>query len=269
MNNTHVYDIITVGAGLGGVTLARELNHKSILLIDKAKSVRGRAATRRLGEHPVNHGLNGFIVTHPKLRSLVEIGLEHNLLKMKDSKVFGVTSINSWLKHLAKDLKVKNQTRITYFKKNSNIIEVFDSSGSIIANCRNLVMTAPAPQAHTLLEASGFEASFLKEVKYSTLVRHYLLMKNEINYSHLNLHEVIDDFLLNLLKIEASQIIDSYTHRWLYSEVETPISSEYQNHYSNQGVHLLGDYFNLTGVNGLMKLVERLISSIDHKSITD
>lgn len=293
MNSAEIFDVVIIGAGLGGITLAREMNNKNILLIDKAKSVGGRAATRRLGEFPVNHGLNGFIVTDPKLSSLVEIGLKHNLLESRNSKVFATTSINAWMKLLAQELKVKKETKVTCFKKNNDLIEVYDERGSQVAVCRYLVITTPAFQAQAILEESGFPSSFLEKVKYSTLVRHYLLLNSEINHSHLNLYEKIDSqkflykldihspvsesmnmmsreeidgFLRSLLKVEASQILDSYTHRWLYSEVETPIDIDFQGHYSSQGIHLLGDYFSLTGVNELMKSVDRVINSIDAES---
>lgn len=52
------HDLIIVGAGVAGLSLARQMAGRSVLLLEKSRGVGGRCATRRVeGEIPVDHGM--------------------------------------------------------------------------------------------------------------------------------------------------------------------------------------------------------------------
>jgi len=54
-----LHDVLIVGAGIAGLTLARELRARghSPIVLERARGVGGRCATRRIFEQPVDHGL--------------------------------------------------------------------------------------------------------------------------------------------------------------------------------------------------------------------
>jgi renalase len=54
-----IHDVIVVGAGVAGLTLARALRSRgwNVLVLERARGVGGRCATRRVEGQPVDHGL--------------------------------------------------------------------------------------------------------------------------------------------------------------------------------------------------------------------
>lgn len=64
MNRTVDSDTVIVGAGIAGLCAARELvaAGRSVILLDKARGVGGRMATRRLGSAVCDHGAQFFTV---------------------------------------------------------------------------------------------------------------------------------------------------------------------------------------------------------------
>lgn len=280
----NIHDMVIVGAGLSGVTLARQLKAQDVLLIDKAKSPGGRAATRRIGGIPVNHGLDQFSGSHPLLEELTNIGLNEKLLSKEGDVVKPLLAINNWIKLLAQDLQFQNLQAVSSVVLQEGIFQILDKENNLLAQAFKVVLATPAQQAYEILKESGFTAEFLKEVKYNSLVRHYVLLKQKLNnrdlvmlketeFGFLYCHEVTSPFsedirtkskeVLNLdflraFSIPKELIVDSYSHRWLYSQVTKSISEEYQTEYEEQKLFLTGDYFSLNGVEGAMNAVSRI-----------
>lgn len=75
-------DVLMVGAGLGGLAAARDLGAagQHVTLLDKARGVSGRAATRRVTlpdgrEARLDHGARFFTARHDRTRALAEAGV--------------------------------------------------------------------------------------------------------------------------------------------------------------------------------------------------
>ena len=68
---TSIHDVLVVGAGLSGLTLARDLRAagRRVLVLDKGRGVGGRAATRRWDDVPVDHGAQFFTVRSPEFHA--------------------------------------------------------------------------------------------------------------------------------------------------------------------------------------------------------
>ncbi len=66
--------IAVVGAGLSGLTCARALSRRGVVVrvFDKARGPGGRMATRRQGEAQFDHGAQYFTVRHPSFRQQVD-----------------------------------------------------------------------------------------------------------------------------------------------------------------------------------------------------
>ncbi|MBE9608330.1 NAD(P)/FAD-dependent oxidoreductase [Chitinilyticum piscinae] len=67
------WDVVVIGAGMAGVTYARTVHDAGmrVLLLERARGVGGRMATRRSGTAAWDHGAQYFTVTHPDFHTLV------------------------------------------------------------------------------------------------------------------------------------------------------------------------------------------------------
>ena len=54
-------DVIIVGGGLAGLTVAYKLRHKNILLLEKEENCGGRTISRQMGEYVYNTGAQVII----------------------------------------------------------------------------------------------------------------------------------------------------------------------------------------------------------------
>ncbi len=283
-----IFDVVIVGAGLGGVILARQLQSQNVLLIDKAKSPGGRAATRRVGGVPVNHGLDQFQAHHPLLKELTSFGFHEDFFTRDGDVYKSIAAINNWVKLLAQDLKLENLKTVSSIEEHEGIYRILDNESKIIAQSVKVVLATPAPQAHEILKRSNLASDFLKEVEYSSLICHYVMLKQKFEHRDLILlkeaqagflysykfserlpdtlkvmpREELNLHYLKLFSIPNDIIIDSYTHRWLYSQVKKSIPEKYQFSFADQNLFLLGDYFSLNGVEGVIKAVLSLEKSL-------
>ena len=71
-------DVIVIGAGLSGLTAARDLRAAGadVVVLEKSRGVGGRAATRRWDGWPVDHGAQFFTARSEDFRAQVEAWLE-------------------------------------------------------------------------------------------------------------------------------------------------------------------------------------------------
>ncbi len=183
-----VRDVVIVGAGMCGLTLARELSKAgrgSWLLLDKGRSVGGRLATRRIDEQKFDHGAQFFTVRTPVFQEQVNAWLKANIIREwhrgfkrfsgvddgtshhaqgtdlshQDShpRYIGVGGMNQLAKSLASDLppeQVVLNRKIKRLAVQGDFIEVYADSGALVRT-KTLVMTAPIPQSLELIQSSG------------------------------------------------------------------------------------------------------------------
>jgi len=160
--------VLVVGAGVAGLTAARQLvDTHSVTVIDKARGVGGRLATRRVGDATFDHGAQ-FFTTHtdefadqveswcaagvarPWFRGQVGpdgVGSEDGHVRYR-----GVGTMNAVAKHLARDLDVRLSSRIVAIAAVADEWSVLLADGSTVS-ADALVITAPVPQALELLDA--------------------------------------------------------------------------------------------------------------------
>ncbi len=154
---------IIIGAGMAGITAARELtrNGWEVTILDKGRGVGGRMATRRIENTRADHGAQYFSVRTPEFRRLIEeleaegiveawdlekAGIEH-------PRYFGKPGMSAIPKYLAQDLSIKLQERATLIESQETGCRVTTETGSTYS-ADAVILTIPAPQAAILLQDS-------------------------------------------------------------------------------------------------------------------
>ena len=159
---------IVVGAGLAGLTCAAMLvaaGH-DVLVIDKARSVGGRLATRRIGDATFDHGAQFFTTRSPEFTEAVERWTTSGLVTTWSNGFDdppdghpryavrgGMTAL---AKHLATGVPVRCAAMAFSLQiEGGRWRVVLDDASALSADA--LVLTCPVPQSYSLVIATGIE----------------------------------------------------------------------------------------------------------------
>lgn len=166
---------IIVGAGMAGLTAARQLNRAGVevCILEKSRGTGGRMATRRLTlpdgrEARFDHGAQSIMAERPRFRAIVDEwvaggaaklwidGSDSAPIGMRDGRlryrgVGGMTSISRALAH---GLGIEVNTRVTAVSPGSRGWHV-DTTAGRVYEADALILTAPVPQSLAVLEAGG------------------------------------------------------------------------------------------------------------------
>jgi predicted NAD/FAD-dependent oxidoreductase len=174
-------DVIVVGAGMAGLSCARELARSgaSVKLIEKSKGVGGRCATRRVRGQPVDHGIGFYHGSDPDLFDALRESDEAGLIEGWPHRLEGeghpcqprafrenewrcalAGGVNIFPKSLAAGLDIERNSRVEAVRLSGNEIELH-SSESPARKSPALVVALPALQARQLLADTGDEPSLI------------------------------------------------------------------------------------------------------------
>ncbi|MGJ8571565.1 MAG: NAD(P)/FAD-dependent oxidoreductase [Hoeflea sp.] len=159
-------DILILGAGLAGLTLARELSQQpgKVVVIEKSGSAGGRLSTRRSDAGDFDHGAQYLTNRTAGFSKLIDqLSQSGNLAAWNPD---GKDSAHTWWvgqpgmsavgKTLAKGLDITYQTRATHIARQDGKILVHtqnsDGDGPVYRASR-VIAAIPAPQALDLLES--------------------------------------------------------------------------------------------------------------------
>jgi renalase len=160
----HEADVLIVGAGLSGLTAARELHRcgVSVTLVDKGRSVGGRLATRRVDGARLDHGAQFFTVRGDDFRALVDSALTDGVVHEwclgfgePDGypRYAGTQGMNAFAKWLAVDLDVHLSCQIEAMgHEDGRFVATADTT---TFRAPTVIMTAPVPQSLALLRSGG------------------------------------------------------------------------------------------------------------------
>lgn len=161
---------LIIGAGMAGLTAAHELTRHGwdVVVLDKGRGVGGRLATRRIEQARLDHGAQYFSVKTPEFEQIVQQLLAQNVVtswpleydNLADADVghphyIGVEGMNAVAKALAQNLTVRTDETVVAFGAEATGWRVETASGGQY-RADALLITAPAPQALTLVQKSGF-----------------------------------------------------------------------------------------------------------------
>ena len=196
MNNIKDPEVIIIGAGLTGLTLANclTLENKSFLILEKSLAVGGRIATRRIEEMGFDHGAL-FLSPSLLLLSLFETTKVN--YKSGGDGIYVEGGMNRFPKSLGANMPILKEKRVEKITAIKNSWQLETDKQERFC-CEKLIITAPVPQSLELLTRSNLmkeNLNHLRELDYTKALIMLLVLDTIPN----NLHSFEDqgyDFTL-------------------------------------------------------------------------
>ncbi|MFM7326658.1 MAG: NAD(P)/FAD-dependent oxidoreductase [Nodosilinea sp.] len=170
-----MWDVVVVGAGLGGLTAAGDLVRAGyrVLVLEKSRGVGGRVATRRLEGQPVDHGCRFLQPLGPLETALIQRGLAAGQIQPWPVAVYQLSKVgalspapspipywvapaglNSLAKGLAQDLSVQTGGRVVAIDRRAQAWQLhLEGELNTPLQSRAVVVAIPAPQAADLFRS--------------------------------------------------------------------------------------------------------------------
>lgn len=173
---------MVVGAGVAGLTFARELRSHGVrpLVLERARGVGGRCATRRVDGQPVDHGVAylhgrtrrflaemdavvnaGSIPDWPRVRDGDGSPCRPEAFERGERRLALAEGVSRFAKHLARDLDVRLETHVVSMRAGATDSsakepgwELALASGEIV-RARAVALALPAPSAIRLLRTDA------------------------------------------------------------------------------------------------------------------
>lgn len=158
-----IYDAIVLGAGISGLMIGRRLKElgKSVIIIDKGRSVGGRLATRRGDGTLYDHGAQ--FLTLEKIPGLSEGQLITWTIIDGQKSYVSPYGMNRVAKNLSEGLSVLLNSKV---EKIENELVRLENGDSLRA--KKIFISFPLPQTTDLLKASGLNIpQELAQVNYA------------------------------------------------------------------------------------------------------
>ena len=176
---THkVLRVAVIGAGISGLFAARTMQDHglNVTVFEKSRGVGGRMATRRANGVTFDHGAQYFTARDPRFARYVrswtkqgivskwpdgDLGKDQRIVVIKGGAIqsestsqdrfVAVPTLNSICKHLARDVAVQTETRITQLEQVDEQISVSCEDGTHLGKFDRLIVAIPAAQAAELV----------------------------------------------------------------------------------------------------------------------
>lgn len=179
--------VAIIGAGIAGITLARQLQGSAeVSIFEKSRGFGGRMATRQAGNYQFDHGAQFFTARSKQFQKLIDDCVAQNQIQAwlpriitLDSKkepfkrewfephYIATPKMNSLCKALARGLNVTLDTQISAIDAVEQGWLLKDSLGQQLGHFDWVISTLPAPQANELLPDCFVYKSELGMVDFS------------------------------------------------------------------------------------------------------
>ena len=163
--------ILIIGAGMSGLTAARELQNggHDVVVVDKGRGIGGRMATRRFAGGKFDHGAQFFTTRSDEFKAATAQWQSENVAHhwfdgtptpdepaKNDGhpRYCGETGMTGIGKHLMQGLDVRLGVEIENLSRENGVWTATTSSGATFGG-DELMLTAPIPQSLQLFDTSG------------------------------------------------------------------------------------------------------------------
>ncbi|MFN3717809.1 MAG: NAD(P)/FAD-dependent oxidoreductase [Rhizobium rhizophilum] len=215
--------IAIIGAGIAGITLARELAPSAdVTIIEKSRGLGGRMANRRREGFAFDHGAQYFTARSPAFRAVAEDAVEaghagiwpkavHTLKaeglvtdsRPPEARYIGLPGMSGFANGLAEGLQIRKEATVTALKRTEHGWALTDSEGQDLGHFDLVLSTAPAPQTIRLMPEAFSGRGALANVRMSGC---FTLMIGLDQPLHLDFDAArIDDAILSWIAIEGSK----------------------------------------------------------------
>lgn len=174
MGNRFDSELVIVGAGIAGLSLAGSLRERGIAstILERSRGVGGRCATRRIDDWPVDHGLPFLHGRDPSFLSALDavgdatpiegwparragggLPCQPEAFEGADRLVAFREGLTRFPKHLARGASIRlgaNVTALRAAKEGPRLVATLESGESMESS--HVVLTLPAPRALRLLD---------------------------------------------------------------------------------------------------------------------
>lgn len=187
--------IAVIGAGIAGLTLARELSDRAeVVVFEKSRGYGGRMATRQAGPYQFDHGAQFFTAKSEEFTRFLEPYIEQGHVARWDANFVEVESdrivsarcwgdgpahyvctprMNALAKQMASGIDVRLATRVDSIAASTPRWRLHDQAGISLGDYDWVISAIPAAQAAALLPAD-FSAS--NEIGLKHMLGCYSLM---------------------------------------------------------------------------------------------
>lgn len=183
-----VPQVAIVGAGLAGLMAARQLatHGAAVTVFEKSRAPGGRAATRRHGEWHFDHGAQYFTHRDVRLSGVIDDLVQAGVVAPWTGRVVSIApnsppqladATTRWVavpgmrslgEHLARAVTVRYATTVRALVREGAQWQLSADGDESLGTFDQVLVTAPAPQAHALLaaHAPAFSASLADVVMH-------------------------------------------------------------------------------------------------------
>jgi renalase len=173
--------IAIIGAGIAGITLARNLSPiADVTVFEKSRGLGGRMANRRRKGFSFDHGAQYFTARSPSFRSLAEEALEahhaaiwpiamHRLTvegiipdgRLPEPRFIGSPGMSGLANGLAEGLEIRKKVTVAALVPSGDGWALTNSEGENLGRFDLVISTAPAPQTLRLMPETFSECQAL------------------------------------------------------------------------------------------------------------
>ncbi len=162
---------LIIGAGLAGLTAARQLTQRgqTMIILDKGRGVGGRLATRRIEHARADHGAQYFSARTPDFQELIQEMIREGVVAewrvtdpntnpfgSQHPRYVGTQGMSGIAKYLARNLTILTDERVVTLATSpaGGCLALTETGQTYTAD--RVICTLPAPQVLALLHDSRF-----------------------------------------------------------------------------------------------------------------
>lgn len=165
------HDVVIIGAGLAGLVAAQRLGEaeRTVLLVDKGRSVGGRLATRRIGDATLDHGAQFFTTRSDEFTEAVASWIDRGVVAEWSHGFNGNDGypryrseggMNQLAKHLRQALPpvvdVLTSTSVSAtIPDDDGFVVTYDGASREPDQAAAVIVSSPVPQSLEILSAGG------------------------------------------------------------------------------------------------------------------